>query len=90
LIAWYTVRVYKLFAEAIHEQFPSLTEEDCYKKALFLYSGLVGTMSMARTMKELNLACQVLAAGRESLIESYVAPENQTPIRATAAELVNA
>jgi hypothetical protein len=35
-----------------------------------------------------NLAYQVLAAGRKALIESCVAPENQTPIRATA--LVNA
>jgi hypothetical protein len=45
-------------------------------------------MSMARTMKDVNLAYQVLAAGRKALIESCVAPENRTPIRATA--LVNA
>ena len=43
---------------------------------------------MARTMKDVNLAYQVLAAGRKALIESCVAPENRTPIRATA--LVNA
>jgi hypothetical protein len=49
---------------------------------------MVGTMSMARTMKDLNLAHQVLAAGRKALIESYVDPENRIPIRATA--LVNA
>jgi hypothetical protein len=41
-------------------------------------------MSMARTMKDLNLAYEVLAAGRKTLIESCVAPENRTPIRATA------
>lgn len=86
----YTVRIYELFSNAIHDQFPSLTEEECHQKALFLYSGLVGTMSMARTMKDRNLAYQVLAAGRKSLIESCVAPENRTPIRATAAALVNA
>ena len=38
---------------------------------------------MARTMKDVNLAYQVLAAGRKVLIEGYVAPENRTPIRAT-------
>jgi TetR/AcrR family transcriptional repressor of nem operon len=84
----YTVRIYELFSGAIHEQFPMLSKEECHEKALFLYSCLVGTMSMARTMKDVNLAYQVLAAGRKALIESYVAPENRTPIRATA--LVNA
>ena len=39
-------------------------------------------------MKDVNLACQVLAAGRKALIESYSAPESRVPIRATA--LVNA
>jgi TetR/AcrR family transcriptional repressor of nem operon len=65
-----------------------LSKEECHEKALFLYSGLVGTMSMARTMKDVNLAYQVLASGRKALIEGYVAAENRTPIRATA--LVNA
>jgi hypothetical protein len=41
-------------------------------------------MSMARTTKDVNLAYQVLAAGRKALIESCVASENRTPIRATA------
>jgi hypothetical protein len=45
-------------------------------------------MSMARTMKGVNLAYPVLGSGRKALIEGYVAPENRTPIRATA--LVNA
>jgi hypothetical protein len=45
-------------------------------------------MSMARTMKDVNLAYQVLASGRKALIEGFVAPENRTPIRATT--LVNA
>jgi len=84
----YIVRIYELFSDAIHEQFPTFSKEECHEKALFLYSAMVGTMSMARTMKDLNLAYQVLAAGRKALIESYVAPENRTPIRATA--LVNA
>jgi TetR/AcrR family transcriptional repressor of nem operon len=80
----YTVRIYELFSSAIHEQFPALSEEECHEKALFLYSGLVGTMSMARTVKDVKLAWQVLAAGRKALIESCVAPENRTPIRTTA------
>jgi len=84
----YTVRIYELFSDAIHQQFPTLSKEECHEKALFLYSGLVGSMSMARTMKDVNLAYQVLAAGRKALIESCVAPENRTTIRATA--LVNA
>jgi TetR/AcrR family transcriptional regulator, transcriptional repressor for nem operon len=84
----YTVRIYELFSSAIHEQFPMLSGEECYEKALFLYSGLVGTMSMARTMKDPNLAYQVLAAGRKTLIENLVSPENRTPIRSVP--LVNA
>ena len=84
----YTVRIYELFSDAIHEQFPMLSKEECHEKALFRYSALVGTMSMARTMKDLNLAHQVLASGRKALVEGYVAPENRTPIRATA--LMNA
>jgi len=84
----YTVRIYELFSGAIHDQFPMLSKEECHEKALFLYSGLVGTMLMARTMKDVDLAYQVLAAGRKVLIEGYVAPENRTPIRATT--LVNA
>ena len=73
---------------AIYEQFPMLSKDECHEKAQFLHSGMVGTMLMARTMKDVNLAYQVLAAGRKALIESYVAPENRTFIRATA--LVNA
>src|SRR5260370_17793931 len=80
----YTVRIYELFSGAILEQFPMLSKEECHEKALFLYSGLVGTMSMARTLKNVNLAYQLLAAGRNALIESCVAPENRTTIRATA------
>ena len=84
----YTVRIYELFSRAVHEQFPTLPREECHEKALFLYSALVGTMSMARTMKDLNLAYQVLAAGRKALIQDVVAPENRTPIREVT--LVNA
>jgi hypothetical protein len=64
----YTVRICELFSGAIHEQFPMLSKEERHEKALFLYSGLVGTMSMARTMKDVNLAYQVRRAclpGRE-------------------------
>jgi TetR/AcrR family transcriptional repressor of nem operon len=80
----YIVPIYELFSDAIHGQFPTLSKEECHEKALFLYSGLVGTMSMARTMKDVNLAYQVLAAGRKTLIESCVAPGKRTPIQANA------
>ena len=73
-----------MFQTAILEQFPMLS----MKRPCSFYSGLVGTMSMVRTMKDVNLAYQVLASGRKALIEGYVVPENRTPIRATA--LVNA
>ena len=32
----YTVRIYELFSDAIHEQFPALSKEECHEKALFL------------------------------------------------------
>jgi len=82
------VRIYELFSGAIHSQFPTLSKEECHEKALFLHSGMIGSMLMARTMKDVNVAYQVLAAGRRALIESCVAPENRTPIRPTS--LVNA
>jgi TetR/AcrR family transcriptional repressor of nem operon len=80
----YTVRLYQLFADGIRQQFPQLSPEEAYEKGVYLYSGLVGTMSMARTMSDLKLSHQILAAGRKELIERFVAPENQTRSKTTA------
>ena len=64
-------RIYALFAKALHEQFPQDTPEQSHAKALNLYSGLVGTLSMARTMKDRDKALQILASGREFLISQF-------------------
>lgn len=48
----YMKRIYVLFANAIKKQFPSDSDDVCYTKAINLYSGLVGTLTMARTMKD--------------------------------------
>ena len=52
----YTKKIYKLFADAIQEQFPAESPESCYERAIFLYSALVGSMTMARTMKTTETA----------------------------------
>ncbi len=66
-------RIYSLFALMIQEQFPDNSREDCLEKALNLYSGLVGTLTMARTMKEPAKARQILSAGRKFLTENFTA-----------------
>lgn len=38
---------------------------------------MVGAMSMARTMKNLEVAHKVLAAEKKHLIQNFVAKENQ-------------
>lgn len=64
-------RIYALFAKALHGQFPEDTPEQSHIKALNLYSGLIGTLSMARTMKDRDKALQILKSGREFLISQY-------------------
>lgn len=64
-------RIYALFAKALQEQFPEDTPEQSHMKALNLYSGLVGTLSMARTMKDRDKALQILTSGREFLISQF-------------------
>lgn len=64
-------RIYALFAKALHEQFPEDTSEQSHMKALNLYSGLVGTLSMARTMKDRDKALQILESGRAFLISQF-------------------
>jgi AcrR family transcriptional regulator len=70
----YTKRIYRLFADAIQEQFPAESPASCYERAIFLYSALVGSMTMARTMKSTETAYAVLAAGRNILLRDFVAP----------------
>tara|TARA_B110001454_G_C12723340_1_gene436820 strand:+ start:30882 stop:31472 length:591 start_codon:yes stop_codon:yes gene_type:complete len=64
-------RIYESFAEALRHQFPDDSKEIRYQKALNLYSGLVGTLTMARTMKDKTKAMQILESGREFLLRSF-------------------
>ncbi len=68
----YMNRIYALFAKALREQFPEDSEETSYLKAVNLYSGLVGTLTMARTMKDQAKAREILEAGREFLKRSFL------------------
>lgn len=65
------IRIYAQFTKALHEQFPDDTPEQSHSKALNLYSGLVGTLSMARTMKDRAKALQILESGRQFLISQF-------------------
>ncbi len=73
----YTQKVYQLFADSIQLQFPKESPESCYEKAMVLYSGMVGAMTMARTTKNLKVAHAILDAEKKHLIQSFVAKENQ-------------
>lgn len=68
----YMDRIYAIFAKMLHEQSRGDSLEQSYVKALNLYSGLVGTLTMARTMKDPVKAREVLKAGRDFLIEQFV------------------
>lgn len=65
-------RIYELFAKMLHEQSTEDTAEQNYVKALNLYSALVGTLTMARTMKDPVKAREILKSGKEFLIEQFV------------------
>jgi TetR/AcrR family transcriptional regulator, transcriptional repressor for nem operon len=67
----YMVRIYTLFSKALNQQFPNDTPKQSYIKALNLYSGLVGTLTMARTMKDKKMANEILSSGREFLISTF-------------------
>ena len=68
----YMVRIYAMFARALKEQFPGDSPDDSHAKATTLYSGLVGTLTMARTMKDPKRAREILEAGKKFLIRSFV------------------
>jgi hypothetical protein len=65
-------RIYALFTQALHEQFPEDTDERSRARAMNLYSGLVGTLTMARTMKDPVHACEILESGKQFLITNFV------------------
>jgi TetR/AcrR family transcriptional repressor of nem operon len=68
----YMVRIYALFANALKEQFTGDSPEENQAKATNLYSGLVGTLTMARTMKDQKRAREILESGKRFLIATFV------------------
>jgi AcrR family transcriptional regulator len=68
----YMVRIYAMFADALKEQFPKDSPEESHAKATNLYSGLVGTLTMARTMKDPKRAREILESGKNFLIMTFV------------------
>lgn len=67
----YMVRIYALFADALKEQFPNDSPKENQAKATNLYSGLVGTLTMARTMKDPRRAREILESGRKFLLQTF-------------------
>jgi TetR/AcrR family transcriptional regulator, transcriptional repressor for nem operon len=67
----YMLRIYTIFAKALSHQYPKDSPKQSYTKALNLYSGLVGTLTMARTMKDKTKAMEILNSGREFLISNF-------------------
>src|SRR5258706_6498385 len=65
-------RIYKMFADALQKQFPKDSPAKNYGRALNLYSGLVGTLTMARTMKDPKRADDILKSGRDVLIWNFL------------------
>lgn len=68
----YMTRIYAMFADALKAQFPGDSSEESHAKATNLYSGLVGTLSMARTMKDPRRAREILESGKHFLIQNFV------------------
>lgn len=69
----YLLKIFSLFADALQEQFPNQSPEECHRQATNLYAGLVGTLAVARTMKDRNHATGILDAGRKYLTATFVA-----------------
>ena len=72
-----TEKVYQLFAECIQVQFPKESQAACYERAIVLYNGMVGAMTMARTVKNIEVAHKILGAEKKHLIQSFIAKENR-------------
>jgi AcrR family transcriptional regulator len=67
----YMARIFAMFARALQDQFPKDSPEESLAKATNLYSGLVGTLTMARTMKDPKRAREILDSGKKFLIETF-------------------
>lgn len=67
----YMNRIYALFATALKKQSPNTSDKEIQAKALNLYSSLVGTLAMARTMKDKKRAMEILEAGKRFLISTF-------------------
>lgn len=64
-------RIYELFGKAFQKQFPNESDAQIRARSFNLYSGLVGTLTMARTMKDKNKALEILRSGREFLLDQF-------------------
>jgi TetR/AcrR family transcriptional repressor of nem operon len=67
----YMNRIYAMFSSALKEQFPRASNEKVQAKAFNLYSSLVGTLAMARTMKDRRQSTAILDAGKRFLIKTF-------------------
>lgn len=65
-------RIYALFSKALQQQFPEDSEKESHLKALNLYSSLVGTLTMARTMKNSTKAREILETGIHFLKKNFL------------------
>ena len=66
------IRIYGMFAAALKDQFPDDPPEENLAKATNLYSALVGTLTMARTISDPALATTTLEAGKRYLVSTFV------------------
>ncbi len=64
-------RIFGLFAHALQVHFPRATSAELDARARNLYAGLVGTLTMARTVKDSDRARRILMDGRAHLIECF-------------------
>lgn len=64
-------KIYEAYAECIQIQFPDESPESCYAKATIVLSGMVGAMTMARSVKNTKLAHLILANEKEHLIKNF-------------------
>jgi hypothetical protein len=64
-------KIYEVFAESIQIQFPDEPYAACYAKATTVLSGMVGSMTMARTVKNTSVAHSILVNEKEHLIKNF-------------------
>lgn len=64
-------RLFSIFAQGLREKFPDHSPSQLDAKARNLYSGLVGVLTMARTVQDPKRASQILRDGRKFLTEHF-------------------